>query len=88
MDYALIVFNSVSASNRAKRIAKKAVSYAAVVQLPSDLGIRGCSYALRIKRSDYDTIKSLMGEYGLEIKSEFLEKNTDSGKIYEQYDIS
>ena len=83
MDYALVVFNSVTVSNRAKRLAKKAVDYAAVVQLPPSLGIRGCSYCLRVKKSDYNTILKIADEYELSIRAAFTEKNIDGQKVYE-----
>ena len=84
MDYALVVFNSVTVSNRAKKVVKKLIDYASVVQLPSSLGIRGCSYGLRIKKSDYNTVLDIAHEYELQIRAAFIEKNIDGQKVYEK----
>ena len=84
VDYALVIFNSVTVSNRAKKLLRKFVDYVSVIQLPSNLGIRGCSYGLRVKRSDYDTVLRIANEYELLIRAAFIEKNIDGQKVYEQ----
>lgn len=82
MDCVLMVFSSVTVANRAKKLAIAAFDYAAVVQLPPKLGIRGCNYCLRIKRSDYETMLEIARENGLKIKAMFLERNADGEKEY------
>ncbi|MBE7026772.1 MAG: DUF3343 domain-containing protein [Ruminococcaceae bacterium] len=84
VDYALVVFNSVTVSNRAKKLCKKHIDYAAVIQLPVEFGIRGCSYGLRIKKSDYNTVLEIAREYELLIRDAFIEKNIDGQKVYEK----
>ncbi len=84
MDYALVVFNSVTVSNRAKKLVKKLIDYASVVQLPAGLGIRGCSYGLRVKKSDCNTVLDIADEYELLVRAVFIEKNIDGQKVYEK----
>lgn len=83
MNHALVVFGSVTVANRAKRLMEKQANYAAVVQLPPDLGIRGCSYCLRVRQGDFNKMTELAEEYGLKIKAAFLETELDGQKVYE-----
>lgn len=84
MEYIFVVFDSLSVTNRAKRLAKKASLSPVVVQLPSDLGIRGCSYGLRIKPNDYNFILNIANEYDLTIKTAFIQKNIDGRSVYNE----
>ena len=83
MDHALKVFGSVTVANRAKKLMQKQTDYAAVVQLPPDLGIRGCSYCLRIKLHDFNLMRQTAAQYGIQIKAAFAEGEIDGQKVYE-----
>lgn len=83
MNHVLVVFGSVTVANRAKRLMEKHGGDAAVVQLPPDLGIRGCSYCLRIRQGDFNLMMELAEEFGLKIKAAFLETEMDGQKVYE-----
>lgn len=84
MDYILTVFNSVTAANRAQNLAKKAADYAAIVQLPPNLGIRGCNYCLRTKYADGDVVSKIARQHGLTIRAAFVEKEIKGQKVYEK----
>lgn len=83
MDYALVVFGSITAANRAKKLVKKQTDYAAVVQLPPDLGIRGCSYCLKIKLDELERCRMIAEQYKLNIKAAYAEREADGQKVYE-----
>lgn len=82
MDYVLMVFSSITVANKAKKIASDILGYGTVVQLPPGLGIRGCSYCLKIREKDRQQMHTLAAEYKLKIRAEFLEKNNDGEKEY------
>ena len=84
MDYILTVFNSVTAANRAQKFLKKTAYYAAVVQLPPNLGIRGCNYCLRTKYADGAAVRELALDHGLSIRAVFAEREIKGQKVYEQ----
>ncbi len=77
-----MVFSSITVANKAKKLAIKAFDYAAVVQLPPNLGIRGCNYCLRIKHSDYESMLAIATEHKLKIKAAFTEKDAGDKKEY------
>lgn len=82
MESVLIVFGSITIANKAKKLAAKAFDYAAVVQLPPNLGIRGCSYCLRIRYTDYEAMLAIAEEHKLRIKAAFKETDTGGEKEY------
>ncbi len=83
MEYALIVFGSVTVANRVKKLMRKQTDSADVVQLPPDLGIRGCSYCLRIRLCDFSLMRRVADEYGLRIKAAYAEREIEGRKVYE-----
>lgn len=83
MEYALIVFGSVTVANRAKKLMRRYTDFADVVQLPPDLGIRGCSYCLCIRLRDFGLMRQVADEYGLRIKAAYVEREFNGQRVYE-----
>ena len=82
LDCVLVVFSSITVANKAKKLAIKNFDYASVVQLPPNLGIRGCNYCLRIKKSDYESMTEISAEHKLKIKAVYIEKDMGKEKEY------
>lgn len=79
MDY-IIIYKSVSTINRIKKMLKKTCRLK-TVQLPSNLGIKGCHYGLFVSGNDFHKVIDASKENGIEIK--YIFTKTPSG--YERY---
>lgn len=83
----LIVYKSVTFVNRVKRMVSNKYDVS-VVQLPGDLGIKGCHYALKCRKEDFENIKRISEKNKIEIRAVFYEEQEDGKTRYVRYDIS
>ena len=84
----VIVYSSASVVHRAKKLLKKEGVRVQVVQLPSDLGLKGCSYGLECEVHQFETVLAHAKANELAVKAAFLVEQADGGKVYTAYDLS
>ena len=84
----IVVYSSISVVHRARKLLKKKHVATHVVQLPSDLGLKGCSYGLECALEDMDGILAYSHEKNLNMKAAYKMTETESGKVYTAYDLS
>ena len=88
METCIVVYNTITVVHRAKKLLKKKKVDARVVQLPSDLGLKGCSYGLECNRADLDGVLAYSAERQLAVKAAFRVETTTDGKVYTAHDLS
>lgn len=82
MDYGIIVYNSITTANRAKKLSENRVGHLNVIQAPVNIGVKGCSYSIRCRFEDVETIRAISEKFGLRIKAVFRETIKDGKKEY------
>ena len=87
MKKGIVVYSSISVVHRARKLMRQ-LAETQVVQLPSDLGLKGCSYGLECAFADLHTILRVSKEKNLKIKAVFEASETENGRVYERYDLS
>ncbi len=88
MEKGIVVYNSASVVHRAKKLLKKKRVTVRVVQLPSDLGLSGCSYGMECGLEDLDGVLAYSQEQGLTVKAVYRAADTENGRVYTAYDLS
>ena len=83
----LIVYKSVTFVNRMKKMINDKYPVS-VVQLPGNLGIKGCHYALRCNANDLDSLIGLSERNKIAIQAVFSESDDKGAARYVKYDIS
>lgn len=82
LDYGIMVYSSTTTTNRAKKLAEKRIRSLKVFQIPTSVGIKGCNYSLRCEFQEFDELRKISEEYGLNIKAMIKETVQDGQKIY------
>ncbi len=81
METALIVFSSSVSGNRLKNSALRAnIKDVKITQTPSTIKSGGCSYSLRTKMSDLDSIMALAKRNNIRFTAVYKESRDISGK--------
>ena len=75
MENLIIVYKSITVANRAKSLMEKMGIQASVIQLPQSFNIKGCSYAVKIKKRDKEKVLELSDKFKLKIRAVFEEEN-------------
>ena len=75
MENLIIVYKSITVANRAKSLMEKENIQAFVIQLPQSFNIKGCSYAVKIKKRDKEKVLELSDKFKLKIRAVFEEGN-------------
>ncbi len=88
MKKCVVVYNSASVVHRAKKLLKKDNIRVQVVQLPSDLGLQGCSYGLECAPERFEEVLAHAKAHELAVKAAFDVEQTEGGKVYTAYDLS
>ena len=88
MEYAIVVYSSVTVANRAKKLLLTQTGYAGVIQIPAELGIKGCNYSVRCYMEDLSRLMQISHENNLKIRAVFRETTVEGQKVYEKYDLS
>ncbi len=88
MEKGIVVYNAATVVHRAKKMLRKKKVPVRVVQLPSDLGLSGCSYGLECETEDLSGILAYSQEQALAVKAVFRVAETKNGKVYTAYDLS
>lgn len=84
MEYGIVVYSSITVANRAIKLAKGHISHTKIMQIPAELGIKGCSYSVKCPRNELDALLELSREHSLKIKAVFIEKTKGSEREYER----
>lgn len=71
MENSIIVYKSITVANRAKRLLEKENIKVNIVQLPQSFNIKGCNYAVKLKRSDFTAAMALSEKYRLKVRGAF-----------------
>lgn len=72
MNYVLIVFSSFATANRVKSLLEKNFDIKSeLMQTPSGVNEKSCSYCLKLKRSHMDTAWNIVKKNGLSSKGIF-----------------
>jgi len=82
------VYSSVSVVHRARKLLKRLGFQTQVVQLPSDLGLKGCNYGMECFWTDLEDILQYSKQNKLKVKAVFRVGETESGRVYTAYDLS
>ena len=88
MEKGIVVYSSISVVHRARKLLKKKQVSTSVVQLPSDLGLQGCSYGMECSMEDMEGILAYSHEKKLKMKGVYKMEETEHGKVYTAYDLS
>ncbi len=88
MQRCVIVYSSISVVHRARKQLKQKKVRTAVVQLPSDLGLKGCSYGLECATADCEGILAYSAEKQMPVKAVFHVTESEDGRVYTAYDLS
>ena len=71
MENSIIAYKSITVANRAKKLMKRSGIEVSIIQIPASFGIKGCNYAVRLKRGDLKRALEISEEYGLKIRKYF-----------------
>ena len=84
MDYGIVVYTSITVSNRAKKLVNEAnlMSYVGIIQIPPNLQVPGCNYAVRCKYEDLNKLLDVSRKHNLKIKATFRESEVNGTKTY------
>ncbi len=88
MKKCVVVYNSASVVHRAKKLLKRDNIRVQVVQLPSDLGLQGCSYGLECDAEQLEAVVAHAKAHELAVKAVFEVEQATDGKVYTVYDLS
>lgn len=88
METCIIVYDTISVVHRAKKLLKKKKIAARVVQLPSDLGLKGCSYGIECVAADLEGVLAYTAEKQLAVKALYRVEDAEGGRVYTAYDLS
>lgn len=88
METCIVVYNTISVVHRAKKLFKKKKIAARVVQLPSDLGLKGCSYGVECALEELDGVLAYSAEKALAVKAVYRVEEAANGRVYTAYDLS
>lgn len=88
MEKCIVVYNSAAVVHRAKKLLKMKKVAVRVVQLPSDLGLSGCSYGMECSMTDLNGILAYSQEKGLAVKAVYRAEETKNGRVYTAHDLS
>ncbi len=88
METCIVVYDTISVVHRAKKLLKKKKIAARVVQLPSDLGLKGCSYGIECAAADLEGVLAYSAEKQLPVKALYRVEATENGRVYSAYDLS
>lgn len=86
MNRAIIVYKSITVANRAKKLLSLENVASNVIQLPSTFKIKGCSYALSVKKSDFRRALAISDKYNLRIRAHFADASAESGVYFGEED--
>lgn len=76
MNYVLIVFASFATANRVKSLLQKNYNITSeLIQTPSQIKIKSCSYSLKLKRNYMDTAWNIVTKNALSSKGVFCAEN-------------
>lgn len=89
MEYAWIIYTSVTFAERVKRECRQKLKHCSVRQTPSSISQSGCSYGVRCYIKDLPVIFDISHELQLKIKGVYVEEKNQAGEvIYNEYDLS
>ncbi len=76
MNYVFIVFSSFATANRVKSLLQKNFDIKSeLMQTPSQIKTKSCSYCLKLKRDHMDTAWNIVTKNGLSSKGVFSAEN-------------
>ncbi len=76
MNYILVVFASVTTANRLKSLIRKKYGIeSTLVQTPKSIGVKGCSYALKMEEKYKDIVWQIVTDSGISSKGIFTEED-------------
>jgi len=76
MNYILVVFASVTTANRLKSLIRKKYGIeSTLIQTPKAIGVKGCSYALKMEEKYVDTVWQVVTDSGVSSKGIYTEGN-------------
>lgn len=81
MEYAYIVFSSSTSANRLKRLAaREQIRHAVIVQAPTALSVRGCTYAIKTDLKTLPLLTALANDYGISYSAVYHELTDRRGR--------
>ena len=80
MNYVLIVFSSFATASRVKSLLQKNFNIASeLMQTPGKIGVKSCTYSLKLPKSHMETVWNIVQKNGLSSKGVF--SYTDYSKL-------
>lgn len=82
MDYVLIILSSVTHARRVQKECEKRGIFAAIGHTPKKIANRGCSFMVKVKRKDYDSVIGITESLMLKIYGSYLMTGVDSYDLF------